>query len=282
MKWFEHECDAHHKSKKIRKIREQYKMEGVGRYYTLLEIIGETVGEIPDNDGYLDPDYTMEMLRDDLMFRSVAELKKFLDFLAEIGAICPRAWGETSASTDRAPGETSARQIEGRVRCEQILERCDEYHKKKARKGQSVRTKSGQYPEKSGQCPKNIRLDLDSERDLEEEAEVESEEDAHARGETTTTAATWQACRGKEPTQQECEAIIEWEEAYGSEDVVDAIKEAGSLGNQKVTVRYVETILLRWAEEGKGNGEKPRNRGQPKEHDPEKYFKGKFGHLVQR
>lgn len=117
----------------------------------------------------------------------------------------------------------------------------------------------------------------------EEEGVVVVEEgEGVGEGETTTTAATWQACRGKEPTQQECEALIEWEEAYGSEDVVDAIKEAGSLGNQKVTVRYVETILLRWAEEGKGNGEKPRNRGQPKEHDPEKYFKGKFGHLVQR
>ena len=43
--------------------------------------------------------------------------------------------------------------------------------------------------------------------------------------------------------------------------------------------RYISRILERWSVEGKGSGTHQRN---PEKTDPDKYVRGKYGHVVQR
>jgi DNA replication protein len=56
-----------------------------------------------------------------------------------------------------------------------------------------------------------------------------------------------------------------------------AIKEAVALN--KRSWRYIERILERWTTEGRDDGT---YRGDSKKTDPDKYIKGKYGHMVQR
>jgi DNA replication protein len=58
----------------------------------------------------------------------------------------------------------------------------------------------------------------------------------------------------------------------------DAIKEAAALN--KRSWRYISRILEHWSTEGKDDGA---HRGYPKTNaDPDKYIRGKYGHMVQR
>ncbi len=58
----------------------------------------------------------------------------------------------------------------------------------------------------------------------------------------------------------------------------DAIKEAAALNRR--SWRYIARILENWSIEGKDNGT---YRGYPKKNtDPDKYIRGKYGHMVQR
>ncbi len=57
----------------------------------------------------------------------------------------------------------------------------------------------------------------------------------------------------------------------------DAIKEAVSHNKRKWS--YISAILERWSAEGKGDGT---YRGDSKKTGPDKYIKGKYGHMVQR
>ncbi len=57
----------------------------------------------------------------------------------------------------------------------------------------------------------------------------------------------------------------------------DAIREAAN--NNKRKWSYISAILERWGSEGKSDGT---YRGDPKKTDPDKYIKGKYGHMVQR
>jgi hypothetical protein len=43
--------------------------------------------------------------------------------------------------------------------------------------------------------------------------------------------------------------------------------------------RYIAVIMERWATEGKGSGTSQRD---TKKTDPDKYVKGKYGHMVRR
>ena len=63
---------------------------------------------------------------------------------------------------------------------------------------------------------------------------------------------------------------------YPEEWIVDAIHEA--VRNSAQSWVYIEAILKNWRAEGRGNGETGQNTG-PAE-DTEKYFKGRYGHLV--
>jgi len=62
---------------------------------------------------------------------------------------------------------------------------------------------------------------------------------------------------------------------FTAEWVIDAIREAVKRNVRKW--RYVAVILENW----KRYGREPRNKGSPKNQDPDKYIKGKYGHLVQ-
>jgi DNA replication protein len=67
------------------------------------------------------------------------------------------------------------------------------------------------------------------------------------------------------------------EQLYPQTWIRDAIKEAVSLN--KRNWRYIAKILERWSTEGKGNGTYKRDF---KKTDPDKYIKGKYGHMVRR
>lgn len=74
------------------------------------------------------------------------------------------------------------------------------------------------------------------------------------------------------------EELKDAEAHYPISWIEDAFKEAVSLNRR--SWRYIERILERWSTEGKTDGKTGRHSG--KKITPEEYFKGKFGHIVQR
>jgi len=73
------------------------------------------------------------------------------------------------------------------------------------------------------------------------------------------------------------EELREAESLYPETWIRDAIKEAVNQSKRKWS--YIAAILERWATEGKGNGTYRRDF---KKTDPDKYIKGKYGHMVKR
>ena len=73
------------------------------------------------------------------------------------------------------------------------------------------------------------------------------------------------------------EELKEAEKLYPRDWIGDAFKEAVSLN--KRSWRYIARILERWAAEGRGDGTYRRD---IKKTDPDKYIKGKYGHMVRR
>jgi len=73
------------------------------------------------------------------------------------------------------------------------------------------------------------------------------------------------------------EELREAESLYPETWIKDAIKEAVALN--KRNWRYIAAILERWTTEGKGDGTYRRDF---KKTDPDKYIKGKYGHMVRR
>ena len=72
------------------------------------------------------------------------------------------------------------------------------------------------------------------------------------------------------------EELREAEKLYPESWIRDAIKEAVSLN--KRNIRYIVRILERWSAEGKSDGTHRRY----SKTDPDKYIKGKYGHMVRR
>jgi DNA replication protein len=65
---------------------------------------------------------------------------------------------------------------------------------------------------------------------------------------------------------------------YPESWIKEAIKEAAALN--KRSWRYIDRILEHWSTEGKDDGT---HRGHPQKNtDPDKYIRGKYGHMVQR
>jgi DNA replication protein len=73
------------------------------------------------------------------------------------------------------------------------------------------------------------------------------------------------------------EELKEAGKLYPPQWIEEAFKEAVTLN--KRSWKYIARILERWASEGKDSGEYKRD---IKKDDPDKYIKGKYGHLVQR
>jgi DNA replication protein len=73
------------------------------------------------------------------------------------------------------------------------------------------------------------------------------------------------------------EELKEAEKIYPRQWIEDAFKEAVALN--KRSWRYIARILERWASEGKDSGEHKRD---IEKGSPDKYVKGKYGHLVKR
>ena len=74
------------------------------------------------------------------------------------------------------------------------------------------------------------------------------------------------------------EELREAERLYPASWIEEAFKEAVS--HNKRNWRYISRILERWMQEDKGSGEPGRH--LEKGSDPDKYVKGKYGHLVRR
>ncbi|MCJ7576599.1 MAG: DnaD domain protein [Dehalococcoidia bacterium] len=73
------------------------------------------------------------------------------------------------------------------------------------------------------------------------------------------------------------EELKEAEKIYPPQWIEEAFKEAVTLN--KRSWRYIARILERWTSEGKNSGEYKRD---VKKDGPDKYIKGKYGHLVKR
>jgi DNA replication protein len=73
------------------------------------------------------------------------------------------------------------------------------------------------------------------------------------------------------------ESLREALQTYPESWIRDAIKEAVALN--KRSWRYIEKILERWTAEGRDDGTYQRD---SKKTDPDKYIKGKYGHIVRR
>ena len=73
------------------------------------------------------------------------------------------------------------------------------------------------------------------------------------------------------------EELKEAEKLYPPQWIEEAFKEAVTLN--KRSWKYIARILERWASEGKGSGEYKRD---IKKDDPDKYIKGRYGHMVRR
>jgi DnaD/phage-associated family protein len=73
------------------------------------------------------------------------------------------------------------------------------------------------------------------------------------------------------------EELKEAEKLYPPQWIEEAFKIAVTLN--KRSWRYIARILERWASEGKDSGEYKRD---IKKDDPDKYIKGRYGHLVKR
>jgi DNA replication protein len=67
------------------------------------------------------------------------------------------------------------------------------------------------------------------------------------------------------------------EQQYSADWIRDAIKEA-ALHNKR-SIKYIAKILENWSAEGRSDGTYPRD---TKKADPDKYIKGKYGHIVRR
>jgi len=78
-------------------------------------------------------------------------------------------------------------------------------------------------------------------------------------------------------TQVVVEELREAQKTYPDTWLRDAIKEAANQNKRKWS--YISAILEHWAAEGRSDGTYRRD---TKKTDPDKYIKGKYGHMVQR
>lgn len=78
-------------------------------------------------------------------------------------------------------------------------------------------------------------------------------------------------------TPMMAEELKEAEKLYPPQWIEEAFKEAVTLN--KRSWKYIARILERWASEGKDSGEYKRD---IKKDGPDKYIKGRYGHLVKR
>jgi DNA replication protein len=71
--------------------------------------------------------------------------------------------------------------------------------------------------------------------------------------------------------------LREAEKLYPQDWIAEAIKEAVNQNKRKWS--YISAILEHWAAEGKSDGTYQRD---SKKKDPDRFIKGKYGHMVRR
>ena len=136
MKWFKHDSNASIDAK-LKRLRHKYGMEGYGVYWYLLECVARTVE--PHNLTFeLEEDAELIAAEVNIHRERVEEMMRFM---------CDLGLFENA---------------EGRITCLKMSSRSDEYTNKLIRQQNSVRTKSGESPEK---VPRN-RIDRIEEKDI--------------------------------------------------------------------------------------------------------------------
>ncbi len=92
----------------------------------------------------------------------------------------------------------------------------------------------------------------------------------------------WEDCGFEKLTEFSSHNLRDAVGAYTEAWVIDALKEAAKHG--KRTWAYVEGTLKNWKTEGRDVGppDKSRTGVNKPRGDPDKYIKGKYGHIVQR
>jgi len=73
------------------------------------------------------------------------------------------------------------------------------------------------------------------------------------------------------------EELKEAERLYPADWIMDAVREAVTQNRRKWS--YISAILERWSSEGRESGA---HRRDSKKQDPDKYIKGRYGHMVRR
>jgi DnaD/phage-associated family protein len=71
--------------------------------------------------------------------------------------------------------------------------------------------------------------------------------------------------------------LLDIEKLYSKDWIRDAIKEA--VLHNKRSIKYIARILENWSVEGRSDGTHQRD---SKKTDPDRFIKGKYGHMVRR
>ena len=163
MKWYKHDTDAK-EDVKIKLLEKEHGLIGYAVYFKTLEIIGKSIDVNNIDDwGFVEPAHTMETLAESVGIE-LPEYRKIIETCDRLGLFA---------------------QIKGRLYCEKILFRLDEYATKilakpKLQKLINQRKKlSGQTPDKlptmSGQCRARLdKIRIDKNREDEPKTKPET------------------------------------------------------------------------------------------------------------
>ena len=126
----------------------------------------------------------------------------------------------------------------------------------------------------SGNNPAQVKVEVKVKEETKEESSSLSKEDV-IEVYKKEIAGLYEEESLSEIIEKDIEATIN---IFSAAWVIDAIQEAVSRKNR--TWRYVTGILKNWKRYGK-DADFPSNKG-PRRIDPDKYIKGKYGHMVRR
>lgn len=166
MKWFKHETGAHMNAT-LRKIKRQFGMAGIGRYWTLVELVGAEMKSHGDECTLKLP---VKDWANSLGLKS-ENLKAFVEFLTDICNISHRYLPEVCEKSDKSLTEVSQKSVrsledELEITIPKLLELRDSRNRVRQPRGiidkDIDKDKEGEEEKKaSQQCliPKNLKAD---------------------------------------------------------------------------------------------------------------------------
>jgi DnaD/phage-associated family protein len=260
--YFPHDTDASDK-KTLTILQSKHGNDGYAFWFKLLEMLGDTPGHAIDfND-----ETTWEFLQAKTLL-SEGFCTEILDLLAKLQAIDRELWAK--------------RRI---VWCQNLVDRvADVYRNRKL----SVPERPSFYDDK----PPDADVSTDDNPQIESKKKVNKKEidkekemssSSSSGDDDLSIAALYEQEIGK-ITPSVADELRGAGKEYPPDWIRDAIREAALAGVKKW--RYIEAILDNWKQEGKGTGKNkdspPAGHGKGRlASDPNKYRKGRYGHMVQ-